>query len=763
MRTGIVAFLAGILLLTRLPELPSLYWLFLFPPVFILAVSCARLRLPACFLCGFLWVLLHAGIVLSYGLDKNLEGETMLLEGRVASLVEHRVPGVRFEFEVTQLRFGNQVQSSIPGKVLLNWYRDVPELLPGEKWQLAARLKRPHGFINPGGFDYERWLFQQRLLATGYVVASGKNERLGQAPGLSVNAFRQSLRDNITKALDDHPLRTLITALSLGDRSGIDASQRRILIDTGTSHLLAISGLHVGLVAGLVFFITRRSWGCLGPLALHVAAPRVAAATAILTALMYALLAGFAVPTQRALVMLAVVMGSFISSRRYAFSHVLTVALLLVLLLDPLAVLAPGFWLSFGAIAVIAYGILYRQDTTGFWWRWGRTQYLVAVGLLPLLLLWFQRYPLYGMAANMVAIPWVSMLIVPLSLLGTLCSVFHEGASVFLLNLAAELLAVLWPALDWLANLEMVAWQVPAPAIPALVAAIAGVVLLLSPAGIPGRWLGIICLLPLFFPKPHGPERGELWFTLLDVGQGLSAVVQTANHSLIYDTGARFSRRFNAGEAVVVPYLRYAGISMPDRLIVSHGDNDHIGGAQSILSTFRVRHVSASEDFPRRLPGAGLCRRGQEWQWDGVSFRILHPGDERHYSRNNRSCVLKVESAGRSVLLTGDIEHAAEEELVKLYGGQLAATVLVVPHHGSKTSSGKEFLDTVSPEMALIPAGYRNRFSLPNQDILRRYASRDIDMYNTAIHGAITVKIGNDGLSLSTYRQRAKRFWHNGP
>ena len=761
MRTGSVAFLLGVLLLAQLPELPSGQFFWLLPLLFTLFFT-RWLRLFAWFSCGFFWAFFHASGILSADLDKNLQGQNLLIYGKVVSLVEPRDTHLRFEFQVEKLQTPEGEAVDFPTRVQLSWYQRAPSIKPGETWQLLVRLKRPHGFMNPGGFDYERWLFQQQIRARGYIVANDANQRMQAAPWWSINSLRQHLRENIMQNLGEHPFRGLIIALALGDRSEISREQRDSLINTGTSHLLAISGLHIGLVAGLLFFLVRRLWGWSGRMALWLPAPQAAAVAAILAGLMYALLAGFSVPTQRALVMLTVVMAALLTHRRFGFTHVISAALLLVLLFDPLAVLAAGFWLSFSAIAIIAYGMLYRQDTSNLWWRWGRAQYLVAVGLLPLLLLWFQQFPLYGMLANVVAIPWVGFVTVPLALGGSLCSLFSPALSTFVLGLSADSLRLMWPILNAITDLPAANWQSASPGIGSLLLAGIGVAWLLAPRGVPGRYLGIVWLLPALMPAATALQNGAIKLTLLDVGQGLAAVVETREHTLVFDTGAKFSQRFNAGDAVVVPFLREAGIRNIDRLVISHSDNDHIGGATALLAQYPANIILASSD-KELLPDHRACHQGQTWEWDDVHFSILHPAMNHNFRGNNASCVLRIEASGKVVLLTGDIEHEAEQALLAEDPAALAANVLVVPHHGSKTSSTVAFIDAVTPEIALIPAGYRNRFNLPNQAILERYASRSIDLYNTANHGAVTVSIDSSGLSLSTYRQHARRFWHHHP
>ncbi|MCP4041542.1 MAG: DNA internalization-related competence protein ComEC/Rec2, partial [Gammaproteobacteria bacterium] len=606
------------------------------------------------------------------------------------------------------------------------------------------RLKRPHGFSNPGGFDYEGWLFQHGIRATGYVRSRGENRRLVESQGYPVARLRQYLDGRFDLEFRDSEYLGIAKALAIGLRHDLNDDQWQILRATGTSHLMAISGLHIGLVAGFTFLLARRLWSRAGSAPLYLAAPRFAALPALLAALIYAALAGFSIPTQRALVMVVVVMAAMLLRGRPYPSHSLAVAMLLILLVDPLAVLSAGFWLSFVAVAIILFGMGGRVSGRGFWWRWGRVHWLVAIGLLPVLLAFFGENPLLSPLANLLAVPWVGMVVVPLVLAGTLLLVPLPALGEWLLLAGLKAVELFWPFLDWLAGLDLV-YRIPPVTQPLFLAAGGiGVILLLSPRGFPGRWLGVVWLTPLVFaPLDEGPEAGSAWLTLLDVGQGLAAVVRTSNHLLVYDTGPRYSAHFDAGHAVVEPYLRSLGIGYIDTLVISHGDNDHAGGAESLLAAVPAGLILTGEP-DQRWPTATTCRRGRRWQWDGVMFRILHPGKELSSQDNNNSCVLQVSVDGESILLPGDIESTVEEALVEIFGSELRSRIMVAPHHGSRTSSSEEFLAAVSPEHILFSVGYRNRFGLPPMQVLQRYRSHGAADHETASRGAITFKLGKE-------------------
>lgn len=764
MRTWTVFFLLGIVTVLQLPALPP-FWC---PVILVLASVIIPLfaRSRCIFLAGFLfgcgWALFRADLILADKLEPGLEGKTLVAYGQVVSLPEQRGEGLRFEFEIKELTAPDGRRWRGPGKARLNWHRDSAAPVPGQYWNLLVRLKQPYGFMNPGGFDYEGWLFQHRIRATGYVVESGNNNFSGHQQGQWINRARYHLRDGIIDSLKTNQYTGLVLALSLGDRSLIGAEAREVLIRSGTNHLLAISGLHISLFAALFFMLARRLWSAGGRFPLYLPAPRVAVVAAILAATGYSLLAGMSIPTQRSLIMVAAVMLGMLNYRRYPVSSIFCATLLLVLLVDPFAVMDAGFWLSFGAVAVITYGMVCRVEVNTFWWRWGRTQILVAVGLLPLLLQLFGQYSLAGLAANYVAIPWVSFVVTPLAIAGTAFLNLAEPLGTLCLQLADAALGLLWPALDSLAGRDHAVWWHASASLWISLTALVGVVIVLMPAGLPARWAGLVWMLPLVFGVRDRPAEGELWFSLLDVGQGLAAVVHTRQHTLVYDTGANFSENFNAGTAVVIPYLNQAGAGRIDMLIISHGDNDHIGGARAVLAAFPDTPVLTS--VPRKFNHQRVepCHAGQSWHWDGVTFAILHPDTGNSLpGENNQSCVLRVTGPGqRAVLFSGDIEKEAEHRLVRNHRQALRAKVLIAPHHGSKTSSTPEFITAVAPELVLFPAGYRNRFRFPNKDIISRYTDRGIAVHDSAKDGAILIKLHQSGMSVSRYRHAAKRFWH---
>ncbi len=757
-----LAFTAGALLLQGLPVLPSPL-LLAAGALLPLAVRLPGAYRPLAFLpAGFLWALLQAHLLLAAELPPVLEGRDIWLEGIVAGLPAVDERRIRFELDVIDARLAESGEAvpRLP-RVRLGWYGRFGRPAPGERWRLKVRLKRPHGFRNPGGFDYEAWLFRHGIRATGYVRADPGNRRLAAARGRPVQRLRLFLRERLDDLLPAQPASALLLALVIGDRSAMDEDQWTVLRATGTNHLMAISGLHIGLLAGLGFALGRRLWCGSGRGLLWLPAPRAGVILGLLFAVIYAALAGFSVPTRRALV---VTVGSLLALWRYWWvvsTQTLGLALLAVLVLDPLAVLDAGFWLSFAAVAFIFYGLSGRPGRAGRLWQALRVQWWITLGLLPLLLFLFGQASLVSPLANLVAVPVVGLLVVPLALAGAALGLAWPAGGGMLLSLAATGMGWLMQGLAWLAGWPLATWSGATAGPGAALLAVAGTLVLLAPRGLPGRLAGAVLLLPLLFPAPPRPPAGQADFTLLDVGQGLAAVVRTRNHVLLYDTGPRFGPGFEAGGAVVVPFLQARGIRRLDRLVVSHGDSDHRGGAEAVLGALPVGDFLASRELAAGGRTARACRAGEAWDWDGVHFAFVHPAG-RDLGRNDASCVLQVTAGAHVLLLTGDIERPAERRLVRRLGPALRADVLVVPHHGSNSSSTDAFLDAVRPVWALYPVGYRNRFRFPDPRVVARYRSRGVHTLATDRSGAIELRLGGRHLVPVAYRERQRRYWHDG-
>jgi competence protein ComEC len=580
--------------------------------------------------------------------------------------------------------------------------------------------------------------------------------------------LRENIRHRFEHRLEGRPYAGILIALVIGDQRAINATQWRLFGRTGITHLISISGLHVTLLAGLAYALINALWRRKTRLMLWLPAQRAATLGGFLVALTYCLLAGFAVPAQRTLYMLAVVALALWSGRTTSVSRVLALALLAVVLLDPWAVLMAGFWLSFGAVALLFFVGSGRLGLAQGVSAWLQAQWAVTIGTLPVLLLLFQQFSLVSPLANALAIPVVSFIVTPLALTATLP--FLD----FLLEPAHATMQALMHVIQRLAALPWAVWQQHEPPLWAWLGALAGCFWLLLPRGFPARWLGGFMLLPLFLAAPQRPTVGNVRLTVLDVGQGLAIHIQTAHHDLLYDTGPVYTAEANAGNRVVIPYLRAHGVNRLDGLIVTHQDTDHSGGAEAVVDEVPVGWLMSSLEFEHpisALPVKALpCSAGQQWNWDGVHFRVLHPLavqlQEESRKTNDLSCVLMVENAKARMLLTSDIEALSERALLDREGGQLHADVLVAPHHGSRTSSTPEFIAAVAARTVIFPVGYRNHFHHPRPEILERYRASGAHLYRTDTEGALTVRLSADHqaseppIYIESARTAHPRYWH---
>lgn len=755
-----LGLLAGAVPIAWLAALPA-PWVGLVPLVLVPAAWRWRcLVVPAAAAVGFALALASAHARLEPRLEAALEGRDLVVSGRVTGLPEYGTRRVRFRFATEQGRRG-EARVALPETLRLAWYGpERVRVAPGERWRFTVRLRRPRGFLNPGGFDYARWLFREGIGATGYVRAEPAPARLGAAPR-PLERARFALRERVAAATAGLEHRGVLLALTVGDRAGIGPRAWETLTATGTNHLVAISGLHIGLAALAGFGLGSLAWRALGPWRRRVARPVCRALCGLALATLYAALAGFALPTVRALIMLAVALAAVVLRRRARPLEGLAAAAAAVIVVDPLAPMAATFWLSFAAVAAILYVACGRLGAGRRLPGWIRLQAAIGLALAPLLIAWFGRASLVAPLANLVAVPWVSLAVVPAALAGAAASAVAPGLGAAVLALADLLFGPLWALLEQAGQWPLAQWRRAPPPLWALLAAAAGTALLLAPRGLPGRVAGAAALLPLVAWSPPAPGPGAVHLDLLDVGQGLAAVVRTRSHALVYDAGARFSPRFNAGDAVVVPFLRHRGVTRLDALVVSHADNDHAGGARALRRAFPGAPVWTS--VPHRLGGAAarFCEAGTWWAWDGVRFEFLHPGRDTAWPGNDGSCVLRVRAPGGTLLLPGDIEARAERRLIA-GGAALGADVVVAPHHGSATSSTATFVAAVDPAWVLYPVGYRNRWGFPLPEVVARW--RPAGHARTDCAGAVHLEIDpRAGVRPPVaWRQRHRRFWHAG-
>lgn len=731
------------------------------------------------FLCGFIWANFYSNRLLSWELPPGLENKNIVIEGYIASLPKTDFKHTSFIFEVIPQTLSNnhQVNNSnnitninfykIPkNKFLLNWYTDYPQyplLKVGDYWHLHVKLKRPHSTYNPGEFDYEAYLLQNQIRVTGYVVSKNDNKCIKSLwYHHPIDRARQKLAEKIRTSLANRPYTDFIIALLVGDQNNIEVSKWQVLRRTGTIHFLIIAGLHIGFIASFMFFVGKFLWKLIPSLCLTIPAQKFGAILALLSSVIYSTLAGFSIPTQRALIMVSMFMSGILLNRNINGYTALLIALFCVLLFNPLAPFTSGFWLSFAAVFFIIYALQGRLKAKNKLYRYCKLQWALTIGLAPLTLALFQQTPIVSFLGNSVAVPWIGFIVIPLVFLGGCTILFWEKLGQLILIFACKAISIIWIWLEWLASLPIASFEHAINNFWILAASLIGILLILAPRGWPNRCLGCMCLAPLFFYTPPNPNYGEAWFTLLDVGQGLASVIRTQNHTLIYDTGPKFFDNSDTGDRIILPFLHHLSINKVDMLVVSHGDEDHSGGAKTILNNIPVtQFITSVPEFFAPYP-ATHCYAEQNWQWDGVNFIVLHPQKkDNEFSGNNASCVLRVSTGSKSVLLTGDIEKSAEFEIVKNFGSMLQSSILVAPHHGSDTSSSLEFINAVQPEYVLFATGYLNRFHFPSTFTVTNYLQNHVKTVNSAYTGAITFKFNEKSTQLNpkSYRETNKHFW----
>jgi competence protein ComEC len=751
MRIFSLAFLLGILALQFFSHLPNQKWVVAILLFIIFIKWMPRwLKWIAVFFLGFAWCLWFAHSQLAWELPDRLEGKMLAVTGYIASIpitAQHRTSFL-FAFK--------------KGKIRLSWQDANLKLRVGDQWHLVVRLKKIHSTSNPGGADYEAYAAEEGIRATGYVINHPQNQLISSNwYHYPLDRIRQFLFEKINENLPISNTSPWISALALGERQNISNENWEVLRNTGTNHLMAIAGLHIGLMAGFAYSFVFFFWRRIPSLMIKIPAQDAGAIASLFMALTYSALAGFSLPTQRACVMLIVFLVASLFRRHLLSWQAWSLALISVLLTNPLSVLNTSFWLSFVSVALIIYGVSGRLAATGWWWKWGRIQWVLALGLIPLSIAFFQQYSLVSFISNSIAIPWVGFLVMPLTLLGCVLLVFSTKIGIFILKTADQLLSILWKLLITLSHLPWGVWYHAPPNVGIVLLACVGITILLLPAGFPGRYLGLIWLLPLFIIKVPAPLFSEIWFTLLDVGQGLSAIIQTQKHILVFDTGVKWNDQFDMGDSVVLPFLRAQNIKNIDMLVISHEDNDHIGGSATILKQLPVLAIKTSVPDRFQYMNVSYCLRGEHWLWDGVKFEFIYPLPDKLHLDNNSSCVLRITNGYKTILLTGDIEKLAENDLVKWDGKNLAADILVAPHHGSKTSAMNEFIDDVNPSIVLFPVGYRNRYHFPHPSVLRKYQQRYIGYFDTATDGAIQYRI-NKTLSIPIlYRVNHLHYWNS--
>ena len=754
---GIAAALASIAGIGACLLLPGLLPWLLLVVLFAVGFGCwlrvDRLRVLGAMLCGFGLAGLHASATLAAQLPTAMEHSEVIVEGRIVELPQSEPRRTRFRFRVDR---SSSQPAALRGKLLqLAWYDQNPaarDLQAGTRWRLTLKLRAPRGLRNPGGFDSEKYALAQRVAATGYVRDTSLARHLSAPRG--IDAWRDAMSQRIASSIPQASSR-FIRALALGDTRDLDDTDWEILRATGLTHLIAISGFHVGLVAGFFALLASALWRLVPSLARRLPRPHASAMAALIGASGYAAVAGFALPTVRTVLMIAVIVVARLWRRPQRASESLALAAIVLLVIDPLALLAPGFWLSFVGVGWLLWCLPHGSQNVLK--DFLSAQGVATLGLLPLTVVLFGQASLAGPLANLVAVPWWSLVVVPLSLIGTALDALHPGWGGWSWQLAAHAFDLTWPLFDRLGSSGIALWWLPEARRFALPLALLGTFWLLLPRGVPGKPLAMLLWLPLLWPQRDLPKRGEVEIVVIDVGQGLSVLVRTTTHALLYDMGPAVKDGFDAGERAVIPALHALGVRGIDAAVVSHGDNDHAGGFDAVRRMFPINTVLAPAGSP--TVATHRCIAGNTWRWDGVTFRFLHPPPHFPYLKNESSCVLRIETAHGAALLTGDIGDVVERDLVRLDARDVQADVVLMAHHGSGGSSDADFVIATGARYAIASAGYGNRFRHPKAEVVSRWQRAGAEAISTLDQGALRIRLAADGIEAEGHRQARPRLW----
>jgi competence protein ComEC len=763
------ALLAGIGGCLALPALPPWPWLAAaFAAGLALALRAGGgWRLAGVLALGFGLAGLHAAATLARQLPQpQLDAG---VSGRVVGLPEHGPERTRF---LLRADAGPTVPPQLRGRLLrLSWYdergwrrdrgeagvgrageRPRHQVEAGSRWSLQVRVRPPRGLRNPGGFDVEKHALAARISATGYVRDAGRAEL--QAGAAGIDAWRARVAARIQAAVASDSQR-FVRALAVGDTRGLEQRDWEVLRANGLTHLVAISGFHVGMVAGFVALFAHGLWWLLPGLGRRLPRPQAAAAAALLGGLGYAAVAGFELPTVRTVLMIAVVAGARLSRRPIDGFDALALAAIAICLVDPLSLLSAGFWLSFAGVAWLLWCLPHghQHPLRGLLGAQG----VASIGLLPLTVVLFDQASLAGPFANLLAVPWWSLVVVPLALLGTLLDAVHAGAAAWTWRLAAAAFDLPWPWFERLHETGLALWWLPESPWFALPLALFGAFWLLLPRGTPGKPLALLLWLPLLWPARVLPAPGGFELQVLDVGQGSAVLLRTHRHVLLYDMGPAIGDAYDAGERVVVPALHALGVRRLDMAVASHGDADHAGGWGAVLRALPVADSLAPEG--EGVEVARACIAGEAWEWDGVRLRMLHPTPHFPIPGNEASCVLRIEGAHGAALLTGDIGHGVERILARRDRDALQAEVVMVGHHGSRGSSDPVFVAATGAHHALVSAGAGGRFRHPHPEVVARWSDAGAQVHNTADAGALRVRVGAEGIEVSGRRASHRRLW----
>jgi competence protein ComEC len=744
-----LSFLFGVSQLLWLPEL-KLIWLIPMSLMTLLSYyfikqSNKTLLLIFGFSIGFIYAVGYGHYAKSHQLVSIPDSHIRVI-GKVSNLPIDKNNKLKFSFNINQIEGNYNLK-----KILISWYNTDEIVKAGQIWQFDLKLKPIHGYKNPGSFDYSKWLFRQGYDATATVKTAQLFEDKSYDLNSIINTYRASLSQLIERKILLPRIQALIKALTIGDKSQISYEDSQLFQETGTAHLIAISGLHIGLMAflgvlcgRLVFlFMTNEKFNRF----------KYEAIFAIGFALIYSLLAGFSIPTIRALIMVIAFSMAYVIKKQISRWQAWSIALIIVLSIDPLSVLDVGFWFSFGAVAALMFAFTGKKINHNRIKSFGDAQIVILIGLLPLMVIVFGKINLLTPIANLIVLPLASLLLIPLLFASFLVHVFSESLASYLFNFVEKITNILFMILDYLQQFNFLTIPINKSDKLSFFSLTLVAIILLLPKLFRWRYITLILLIPVFLIKPNELNQGEFQVNVLDVGQGLSVVVTTTDHTLLYDTGAKFETGFNLASTVVIPYLYKQGISHVDKLILSHKDNDHAGGVEEMKSEYLTMELY---DVAGQYKD---CKKGLFWKWNDVRFEVLSPFNIDPYLGNNSTCVIKISNQYSSFLLTGDIEEPVEYRLINQLPKNIQSDVLLVPHHGSRTSSSLNFLNSVDPKIALNSSGYNNQFNHPHPKIKQQYLDRSIEFLDTQDKGMIELKFSNSEIKFHQYSDSNRRFW----
>jgi competence protein ComEC len=755
--------LAGAYSLQFCSELPGPAWLGVLAVASLSAILVRRFRLVGAFLSGFLILAIASQSVIDDRLNPDISGDSIRINARVTDFPKNN--GASFSFQVSPVG-----RDDLPQRIRLSWFDAPTQPFLGETWQFELRLRRPRGFSNPGSFDYEGWLFRQGIGATGYVVNGPRNIRRDDHPVDRISRLRQRFVARVRGHLPDDDAAAVLMAVGVGGRHFITREQWQRYAATGVSHLMAISGLHIGLAAGGVFFL---SWFVLALVCRRSNIKDRAALIAAIAAFAYAELSGFAVPAQRALLMTVIFVIAGLIRRQVSAARLLAICALVILLCNPLAILAPGFKLSFAAVAILFWHldvsrippIVIDNRLIALLFNGARrlssTQSALLFGLFPLTALLFDRVAVVAPLVNLLALPVFNFITVPACLLGLILDGPFLAAGNVALDVAHWSIGIVLWVVRHAADVPFANFHIARPQGLIVVVYLLVSLWSLLPPGWPGRQLALVAALATILYRPPPPPQECVDLHVLDVGQGLALFMQTHGHAAVFDAGPSFRGGADTGRLVLVPFLRSKGIDTLDMLIVSHADQDHAGGVRSLTEEVEVRTLLGGESLDDIDMPQSHCRTSKQWHWDGIDFAIIHPSELGRWQGNNASCVLEVRIANHTVVLTGDIESPVETLLAR-NGAISQADIVLIPHHGSRTSSSDLFVSTVRPKVAIVSAGFENRWGFPKQDIVSAWTNAGAEVLNTATSGAISYRIcRRSGMRrLGLHRLEARKYWN---